>query len=209
MLSAEEPQVSYTDSSLLSRRQGPSFHLRSWRPQTDSVRPPSNSPLPHPDLRAGPRAGASSALHRLRPGGSVRHRRVTHPPRGVPATRRRAPDLTLKRTGMSPGAAEPAPPTVNGTKSPEGAGRQHWFPSKIPAPASPTTRRRTSRRPPAPPLGLAPPILRPEDQWQPLPSLRLDQPALVRAQSRSLMAGGELTNEDTGPAVGGAGGSFV
>lgn len=114
--------MSYTDSSLSSHYQGPSFRLRSWRPQTDAVRPPSNSP--HPPLRAGPRAGASSAPHRLRPGGSVRHRRVTHPPRGVPATRRPAPGLTLKRTGMSPCAAEPAPPTVNGSKSPEGAGRR-------------------------------------------------------------------------------------
>lgn len=103
--------------------------------------------LPHPLLRAGPRAGASSAPHRLWPGGSVPHRRVTHPPRGVPAARRRAPGLTLKRTGMSPCPAEPAPPTVNGTKSPEGAGQQHWFPSKILDPASPTTHRRTRRRP--------------------------------------------------------------
>lgn len=38
------------------------------------------------------------------------------------------PGLTLKRTGMSPGAGASATATVNETKSPEGAGQQQSVP---------------------------------------------------------------------------------
>lgn len=111
--------VLYTDSSLSSHCQGPSFRLRSWRPQTDAVRAPSNSPPPalgHGPEHPPPRTGSGQEA-RFGTGASRTH------PAASPPTRRPAPGLTLKRTGMSPCAAEPAPPTVNGTKSPEGAGR--------------------------------------------------------------------------------------
>ena len=59
------------------------------------------------------------------------HERRGGPPRPAPASPRLPPTafgpgdpgLTLKRTGMSPGAGAPRAPTVNGTKSPEGAGQ--------------------------------------------------------------------------------------
>lgn len=79
--------------------------------------------------------GKLGSWQALRGPGAPR-RKPARPPRPAPAPPRLPPaafrsgdhGLTLKRTGMSPGAGAPATPTVNGTKSPEGAGRQQSVP---------------------------------------------------------------------------------
>lgn len=95
-------------------------------PRRTSIRTASNSPTPAPRrwttarsiLAPLPPPAPAQAPSQEPPGGRSAHR--SHPA-GVPATSpppRASPDLTLKRTGMSPCSTAPAPPTVNGTTSP-------------------------------------------------------------------------------------------